>query len=333
MRNVRCWLVVLGLWSALALSIAACTDDPPAKSGGDKAAADAASLCKQGGATLNAATNECLCPEAQTWNGTGCVAVGTPTAAAEGVPPGANDGAEKSIAAESTPALMPAPAAAPVPAPATKAAADERLVKVCALAHARWLADDGYCLCPDRKVLVGSTCRKLAGRMIDDVCLRAVHKGTWHDGGCDCPGETVFNVARGGCVPPVLADQSTLKASCESTLNNGRWEASNVRCLCPKGRVWVDELCQVQQLLASQDICEGAFNKGKWDLAKKRCLCPGGSVWLNQACQSPKSIPPKQICESEANGGRWNSGKRVCVCPRGTSWHGATLTCGVGHLR
>ena len=331
MRNARSWLVVLGLWSALALSLADCTDDPPAKSGGDKAAADAAGLCKQGGATLNAATNECLCPEAQTWNGTGCVAVVAPAAAAaaEAVPAGANAVAEKSIAAAPTLPPMPAPAAAP----AAKGATDERLVQVCAQAHARWLVDDAYCLCPDRKVLVGSTCRKLAGRMIDDVCLRAVHKGTWHDGGCDCPGETVFNVARGGCVAPVLADQSTLKASCESSLNNGRWEASNVRCLCPKGRVWVDELCQVQQLLASQDICEGAFNKGKWDLAKKRCLCPGGSVWLNQACQSPKSIPPKQICESEANGGRWNSGKRVCVCPRGTSWHGATLTCGVGHLR
>ena len=320
MRNLRCWLVVLCLWSTLVVLLPACTDDPAAKDASDAAAVDRAGLCKQGGATFNAANNECLCPESQAWNGTGCGGVAALTAVHEELPAVAKDGAIDS-------AHPPVPPANETITPVSEKPSNERLKAVCEKAQARWLPDDGYCACPDRKVLIGSTCRKLAGRMIDDVCLRALNKGSWLNGGCDCPGETVFNAARGGCVLPVLSDQSTLKLSCESSLNNGHWESSNVRCLCPKGRVWVDELCQVQQLLASQDICQGAFNKGKWDLKKKRCRCPGGTLWFNQACLSPKALTLKQACTSEGNSGQWDNERNGCTCPAQMKWNAQAKVC------
>jgi len=319
MRNLRCWLVILCLWSTLAMFLPACTDDPATKDASDAAGVDRVGLCTQDGTTLDAATNECLCPKSKVWNGTGCGAALVTAAQAE-LAPMAKDGTNGSSHA-------PVPPAAEATAPDHEKPGNERLKALCIQAQARWLPDEGYCACPGRKVLVGPTCRKLAGRMIDDVCLRALNKGSWHNGGCDCPGETVFNAARGGCVLPVLPDQVTLKLSCESSLNDGHWESQNVRCLCPKGRVWVDELCQVQQQLASQDICEGAFNKGKWDLQRKRCNCPGGTLWFNQACQSPKALTLKQACTSEGNGGKWDDDGKGCTCPAQMKWNVQAKVC------
>jgi hypothetical protein len=89
----------------------------------------------------------------------------------------------------------------------------------------------------------------------------------------------------------------------------------------------VDELCQVQQQLASQDICEGAFNKGKWDLQRKRCNCPGGTLWFNQACQSPKALTLKQACTSEGNGGKWDDDGKGCTCPAQMKWNVQAKVC------
>jgi hypothetical protein len=302
--------------------IQGCNKDEPPRASTE--AVDHSKLCKDGGATLNAATNECVCSTAQRWNGIRCeaaeAAVTTPAAGAASPP---------ATMALETP--HDAPSGPPEPPTTAAVSTDEsnaKLAAACKRADGDWNEKESFCLCPEGKVLVGARCRTMRGRMTEEICRFAVYKGSWEKKVCECKDGLVFAAERGGCVPPYKGDDGTiLRRECENTLNRGRWEAAASRCSCPNGRIWFEEQCQPVHGLSSHDVCESAYYRGKWDDDRKRCKCPDGQVWLDQTCRSPAGITPKVACESEAGGGTWNEGVQRCICPRLGHWDATHRQC------
>lgn len=294
----------------LVFLLASCHDD--AKKNG---AAFRGQFCAQGGATLSAVTNECQCPSPQKWTGSKCEG-----AAVSNIEP-------KATALVPEPPVTVAEPAPVIPSSYLTPAQLESLKQACGKAHAAWLEAEQFCQCPNAKVLVGEHCRKLRGRVTDDACLRAIKPGRWHKGDCDCPGTDTFVPQRGGCVPPAREQAEIQKLSCESSLDLGHWDGGKKRCECPKGRIWVDELCEIQTRMGSALVCQTDYNQGTWDWDKKRCSCPAGELWINQACLDPHTLPRGKVCESEWNRGSWNDSAQSCACPKGKQWDAHALIC------
>lgn len=314
------------------LLMSGCKDEPRYVAGAAGPSADQQKMCEGGGAMFEAATNECVCGAGERWNGLRCEA----TAAASlpsGLPPtGINPEPETSegAAGPTDAAAGPSEATAEGGSEGTSTPAidvTERLAAACKRARGTWLEKDGYCHCPKDQVLVARRCRTLAGNVTDDACLRSVSKGRWQAGTCACDPGLVFSPGRGGCVPRFAGDVAVLRRVCESSLNLGKWDAQGERCRCPVGRVWHDELCQVQQKLSSKSVCESDFNRGQWQAAAKRCTCPGGQVWHNQTCLARTSVSDATACASETSRGRWEASLNRCLCPGLTHWDSAAKRC------
>lgn len=309
--------------ACLLLAVMACKDEPG--SGSQTEAVDRSQLCRDGGAALNAATNECVCGSQQVWNGIRC----------EGQA-GSGGQATASAVSHAAPITLPPTPSEPglaldgqgtaSHASAATAAGAAEVGHACKAAGAEWVEGEGYCRCSEGRVLVGKACRPLDGRVTAEVCRQAVHRGQWVDGACECRDGYIFAPSRGGCRRPYRGHGSVLAWECESSVNKGTWDGKRGRCQCPGRRVWKDELCQLQQMLASQEVCESEYNDGNWDKEHKRCNCPYHQVWLNQSCQNPRGIADKVLCTSEAGGGRWDEGKRRCDCVKG-HWHPANKRC------
>jgi hypothetical protein len=275
---------------------------------------DRAQLCRDGGATVNEATNECECSTGLIWNGVRCdvdrsvlesrkqnpssggpaeTDAATGPAQDEPVPQQADEAAVE-VTAEIMRRMKPAPAkpeSEPATAPATApedVAGDSswipQLIRACRIAGGDWLQRHKYCHCPDGKVLMGRRCRLTYGRMTDDVCLRAVNKGVWKGGICECPRGKVFSPGRGGCVEKFTGDSVIMRRICENTVNQGKWIQRLERCRCPDGHILVGETCVLKTYLRSEDVCESFENGGTWNAATKRCACPAGKSWINQSC-------------------------------------------------
>jgi hypothetical protein len=263
-----------------------------------------------------------VCPAGQTFTGVRCEKPAGGATLPEGLPP-----KDPEADAEATAAPPPPPPVEDTGAVATTPDVATRLKTDCKRARGTWLEKDQYCHCPNDKVLVARRCRTLNGDVTDDACLRAPSKGKWKKGVCACEPGLVFSPARGGCVAKFTGDVAVMRRVCESSLNNGKWDAMNERCACPTGRVWVDELCQVQSRLRSKVVCESAANKGAWNADAKTCACPAGHTWLDQTCTKTAGVAPRTACQSEANRGRWDDGLGRCLCPGLTRWDAAAKAC------
>lgn len=326
---MRLMLLALSLMLAV---ISGCKDEPP-YARKTVVAGGKAQLCQDGGATYHQESDACVCSDGQNWTGARCE---KPANAhmPESVPP-ANaltaDGAHQSATIQVKPEDA-KPAADDddddVDEPVKHASTGNAdLVNRCHQAKGEWVEEDHFCLCLAGRVLVANTCRHLPGRPTDDACLRSVFPGHWQKGVCECDEGLVFAPSRGGCVKPYKGGVAALRRECEDSMSRGKWDAADVRCLCPRGKVWLGESCQTQYALSSKDVCESDFNHGTWDYGHKLCVCPGGRVWVNQACIRATSVDPAELCEREAGGGKWNSRVMRCICPRLGHWDEETFTC------
>ena len=329
MHTIKKVTRALALLSLLSIA-AACKDEPPTV---ESATSARTKSCRDGGAEFNAESNECVCPYAAHWTGARCEPDSEAKAA---VKPDTEAPAMATVApvepAEPVKVEEQKPEPAPLePSPATGGLVDEALRRVCRQAKAHWVDDGNYCLCPKSQVLVGKACRDVGGRITDDACLRAVHKGKWKKGDCVCGPDQVFVPARGGCVsrlsPSDTPNLVLLRRVCESSLNHGKWDAKAARCNCPTGRIWHDEICQSQQKMTSRAVCESAFNQGSWDKTAKVCGCKPGYFWLNQQCLAARTVSEKAGCEAESSRGSWNLSLSRCICPGLAKWDGKSLRC------
>ena len=306
---------------AAALAVSACEN----KSKPNPAAVDRAKLCSEGGATLDATSNECVCSAGMHWAGARCEAAAPPP------PETASDGAALKPADEASGSGAQAVDVASGSGGASEAEAlpppDEKLKAACHAAGAGWDAAHGYCLCKGDAVLVGLKCVALAGKVTDDACMHAVHAGKWKKGDCSCPEGAFFAPNLGGCVALRSFDQVLARRLCESSANGGKWDAHADRCACSKERIWSTGRCLAQREMSSKQVCESEFNHGTWDKAKKSCGCPDGKAWRDQRCRLLTTLDPKTACESEAVGGKWEAGVSRCLCPKKMKWDQKTLSC------
>jgi len=328
-------------------------------------AAGTAKLCIAGGATLDPQANLCVCPEKMEWTGQKCESVhksdaqltesdgpgtpddpgsqGTTTQITKGAVEAAAEGVEEASNASAHEA-----------APEVKG--DEHhgdaheihentvrkptenwitaFQKRCVAAKGTFFTRDHYCICPDTKVLVDKTCRRLQGRMTDDVCLRAARPGKWVQGSCECAKDKIFSPSRGGCVFPIaygrkytgksgLPPKTYLliqKKACESSINKGLWNPETLDCQCGTGKVFYQELCLETQRLSSKEVCESFGQRGRWMRQQKTCQCPVGKLWVNQRCTPYPLISPEDGCHSNGSGGIWDSQTKTCLCPPGKIW-------------
>lgn len=279
--------------------------------GGGVPKIDRAQLCLDGGATVDEKTNECVCAAGLVWTGVRCDVdrsiLGQQESSVRSVkdepqkvpdpPPSAAPAVKESQASAEEPSVevtdkimrRTKPAKPQTQAEERSTASQEpqwmsSLIRACRIAGGSWLARHKYCHCPDGKVLMGRRCRLTGGRMTDDVCLRAVNKGKWKGGICECPKGLVFSPGRGGCVEPFAGDDVIMRRICENTVNQGKWIQRHGRCRCPDDHILVDETCVRKTYLRSEDICESFENGGTWNSAAKRCSCPAGKTWINQSC-------------------------------------------------
>jgi hypothetical protein len=301
-----------------------------------KSAVDKDKLCALGGAHYDAASNECACDGGRAWDGARCgpPAVGQPAAAEPVLPTEATAAQPASApAAEESPAVpsaepMPEPTEPPAKLETPSAGTRKALHAACRRANGHWVEKDGYCYCPRAEVLVGQHCYRLPGRVTDDACLRAVRKGRWNAGVCECAPGLVFSPARGGCVEPYAGhDVTVLRRICESSLNYGKWDQRNARCLCPEGRIIIGEVCMAQSSESSAAVCESPYNRGRWSPAAKACACPRGRLWIDQTCRPLDLIEPRTACQSELSRGTWNVSMGTCICPGLTHWWPAEKRC------
>ena len=279
---------------------------------------DRAQLCQDGVASVDVTTNECICSGGTTWNGVRCDV---------NVADEARKLVEPSVTETPTPIPEPIPG---VPAktveetiPKIEASSADFLALVhraCRIGNGTWLKKFEYCHCPDGKVLMGRRCRPMNGRMMDDVCLRAVNKGTWINGVCECAEGEVFSSGRGGCVKTLLTDKIILRRICENSMNNGRWNETAGECSCPAGKMMIGETCENKSKMSSSDICESPAIAGKWNSARKSCDCREQKIWANQSCLSVAQIDAESACISGTNKGKWVKAKSLCVCPKGERW-------------
>jgi hypothetical protein len=316
----------------------ACHNDASTK---DADSNEMSKVCAAAGASLNATTNECECAGGSKWSGALCEGEATTkdkTQLAEAQP--ATLAPEASKLRDVTPAtLVPENKAKDGRKGGARTEKSDTSVQslsahqlaalktACEKAHAKWMAGESYCLCPDQKVLVGAKCQVLRAQMTDAACTSAVRPGRWSKGDCNCGNNETFVPQRGGCVAVKSAAVSTLRFTCESGLNSGKWDDGKSRCNCPSGRIWWRESCVPSSRLSSSKICESDFHGGNWDGAQKRCHCPKGRMWLNQSCMDPHALPSRNVCESEWNRGTWNQKRQSCSCPRGGQWNNENLTC------
>jgi hypothetical protein len=290
---------------------------------------DRAQLCQDGGASIDAATNECICSGGTTWNGVRCDVVAKDDASNLTEPEGIDTPVaeiEQPKAVEVVSTTIPSPE--PVkPAEAEPVKAEESspdflalVHRACRIGNGVWLKKFEYCHCPDGKVLMGRRCRPMNGRMIDDVCLRAVNKGTWKDGICTCAEGEVFSAGRGGCVKSAMTDKTILRRICENSMNNGRWNDVVGECSCPVGKMMIGETCENKSKMTSAEVCESPGISGKWDATEKTCDCPEKKIWANQTCFSPAEIDAESACIASTNRGKWVKSKGLCACPKGERW-------------
>jgi hypothetical protein len=331
--------LAVGLLLAVAAVGLACKETPQRDESPRQGALDKSQLCAGGGATFDEARRECVCPEGKQWDGSRC------EASADQQPQGESAAAKCAASAgdwDAESSSCACPAGTILTDERCTAAADTggggdydaaRVAAACQRAKGSWNGDEAYCFCSDEKVLVGRSCLRLSGRVTDEVCARAVFPGQWRRERCECAADDdVFSPARGGCAPVRQGSETMLRRLCESSLNKGKWDGVNDRCLCPGGRLWNDELCVVQEDLSSKEVCESDFNKGAWDSDKKRCACKLGSIWIDQQCRSMTAVTNQEACEAELNDGRWDAALNTCICPGLAGWAPALKTCEEGHL-
>lgn len=285
---------------------------------------DRAQLCRDGGAAVNEVTNECSCATGLVWNGVRCDVVHSSAP----VTP-----------AETPVAKVPAPAPAPVivetkpqPIPASGGSSPvpdwlPELIRACRIGNGSWLKNHQYCHCPDGKVLMGRRCRPMSGRMMNDVCQRAVKKGEWMNGVCVCPAGQSFSPGLGGCVDAPVSDKTILRRICGSSMNQGRWNEKTSSCTCPAGKMLVDETCVSKSKLTSATVCTSPVNGGEWEPSTKSCSCPDGKIWINQACLGVGLVDAETACLSELNRGTWIKKKGQCGCPGQQRWIASKKIC------
>lgn len=286
---------------------------------------DRAQLCRDGGAAVNESTNECICTTGMIWNGVRCEAVPVPPESelASGDTP-VEKIPSKPVVIEKIPQS---------PAPTEKngktAAPDwlPELKRACRIGNGSFLKSNQYCHCPNGKVLMGRRCFPMNGRMLDDVCLRAVKKGTWTNGVCKCPAGQTFSPGLGGCVDAPVTDKTILRRICSNSMNDGRWNEKSSTCTCPVGKVLIDETCVSKSKLTSATVCTSQSNAGTWDPARKVCNCPNSKIWVNQSCLESGDVEAESACLSELNRGKWNKKKGQCECPGRKSWIAAKKMC------
>jgi len=340
----RKWLHVLSLLllPLFASVLSGCHNKPTTLRADAPSNAVAAGACNEGGASYDIASGQCVCDSKGVWNGSHCEdAKSAPPKAepkdekinSDGTHESAGiDLSEKSEPSEKseTPDATTKDAASAAATALAKSSNSDRkaLAKRCHRARGKWLAKENFCDCPYGKVLIGGICHKLPGHVTDDVCLRALHKGRWQHGRCECSDDLVFAPGRGGCVAPLVAQSGKVaRLTCESTLNNGHWDRMGGTCTCPAGKIWINELCQIKQQFNSREICESSYNKGHWDFSTKLCQCPSDKLWINQACSLKKSVTMAIACASEHGGGTWNAESQRCICPRLGHWDPVSLAC------
>ena len=291
---------------------------------------DRAQLCQDGGASIDTTSNECICSGGTTWNGVRCDVAETSEASHLAEPATVDTPAP----ADAEPEHSKSPEVAPTPLPEAAKSLDVEPTKVeessaeflglvrraCRIGNGTWLKKFEYCHCPDGKVLMGRRCRPMEGRMIDDVCLRAVKKGTWKDGVCACAEGEVFSAGRGGCVKTQLTDKTVLRRICENSMNRGRWNDAAAECSCPAGKMMIGETCENKSKMTSPEVCESPANRGKWNPAGKSCDCPDQKIWANQTCLALDQIDAESACISATNKGTWAKNKSLCTCPKGKHW-------------
>ncbi len=299
--------------------------------------AGTAKLCISGGATLDAAANICVCPQGLEWSGQKCEAAqgAQLTDGPHGVDhPPTETATDKELQGHEAAAVT--EPAVPDHKPEKPKSNDtewvETFKKRCISAKGKFIANEQYCLCPDTKVLVGFTCRRLQGRVNDDLCLRAVRPGKWLEGVCVCPKNQIFAPNRGGCVAPLTYGKKSksglthkgvlaiLKRNCESSVNTGLWDPLTQDCTCPEERGFVQELCVERHRVSSKELCESLGQQGRWMRDLKTCQCPPGRMWVNQKCTLYSDITPQDGCHSNGSGGTWDQAKETCLCPTGKVW-------------
>jgi hypothetical protein len=308
-------VAVFGLWLA-------CDASKTLKSESSSAALERARMCAAGGAVLSREATGCVCPQEQTWDGTRCL-VPEPVVMTPPATPPLDTEPDALTAVEPEPEPeVPADPPAPLVDPAM-----ERYQKICKRARGVWHAQDQYCVLSQGRLFVGRVPRDVKGRLSDDLCERSPFKGRFVGGDCRCGTDQVFVPTLGGCVEPRPVASVTKWRTCESTLNQGKWDVRSDICQCPTGRVWDGNACQKTNRLSSRAICESAAYAGKWRGKKQGCDCGPGKIWLNQSCQPLKRLSPEAACKSEVNAGRWLANRNTCVCPRLTKWDAAAGAC------
>lgn len=348
--TMKAWLASVVVWVINLSVLFSCTGDPTARSSAQKSNDK---LCGLGGAQYDQARNECICPEGFRWNGTRC---------SEGMPTPAPAEALSDAAVSSHPAIDHHAGLKSFETGDEGNDSDDehehkghggdeselstlgenslqgnlsfqdvasKLKVVCRRAGGYWVESESYCHCSRGQVIVGQKCRTLPGRVTDDACLRAIAPGSWQDGRCECAQGLVFSPARGGCVPPRPVGASVVlsRRICESSLNNGKWDARHNACRCPTGEIAVADLCQPKERFSSREVCEGNINSGQWNAQHKRCECAPGRVWVDQSCKPTGAVDPKTACEREASGGRYDLKLARCICPGLTRWREEERAC------
>jgi hypothetical protein len=292
---------------------------------------DRGQLCQDGGATIDQSTNECICTGGTTWNGVRCDVPSKEDSAGNveatvpesPPPPPVLPEIEKADSLGDTEKDVSEAISSEVDVPKVEESSAEFLSLVrraCRIGNGTWLKKFEYCHCPDGKVLMGRRCRPMNGRMIDDVCLRAVNKGTWNGGICECGEGEVFSPGRGGCMKTPITDKTLLRRICVNSMNLGRWNDTIGECSCPSGKIMVGETCENKSKMTSSEVCESAANSGKWDVISKRCDCPNQKIWANQSCLGVGEVDAETACISATNRGTWIKAKGRCACPKGERW-------------
>jgi len=308
-------VAVFGLWLA-------CDATKTLKSESSSAAIERARMCAAGGAVLSREATDCVCPGQQTWDGTRCLVPEPVVMTPPAIPP-LDTEPDALMAVEPEP--EPEVPAEPPPPVVDKAM--ERYKKLCRRARSVWHAEDQYCVLPQGQLFVGWRPRDVQGRLSDDLCERSPFKGRFVGGDCRCASGQVFAPTLGGCIEPRPVTAATKWRTCESSLNQGKWDVRSDVCRCPTGRVWDGHACQKASRLSSRAICESAAFGGKWQGKRRACDCGPGKLWVDQSCQPLQRLSDEAACKSEVNAGRWLADRKTCVCPRLSKWDPSSGSC------
>jgi len=295
---------------------------------------DRAQLCLDGGAAIDTSTNECICRGGTIWNGVRCDVVAQEAAPFEPTvaPPQPVVNEEPTVAETEAASVLEGTSIEPTEPELKEARSSHSeflalVQRACRIGNGTWLKNHDYCHCPNGQVLMGRRCRPMNGRMMNDVCLRAVNKGTWNDGICGCSEGEVFSPARGGCMKTPLTDKTLLRYVCENSMNQGYWDEVLGYCTCPKGKLMIGETCESKSRMSSASVCESSVYGGKWNSKDKRCECPNSKIWANQSCLGVGEVDAETACISQTNRGTWIKERGRCACPNKERWIASKKIC------